>query len=97
MLGAGATGRALVEKLQNEPTAGFFPIAFLDNSPSLWNMDIAGIPVAGPLALASDFEHRAVAAIVTLADLPKSDTTQLLHELNFARVIVVPDLPGVAL
>ncbi len=96
MLGAGAGGRALAKSLRNEPTAGFRPIAFLDNRPSLWNTLVEGIPVAGPLALASDFEQRAVAAIVTLADLPKSDTAQLLHELNFARVIVVPDLPGVA-
>ena len=96
MLGAGPAGRALAQELRNEPSLGFHPIAFLDNRPSLWNMDVAGVPVAGPLALAPDFEPRAVAAIVTLADLPKSDTTQLLHELNFARVIVVPDLPGVA-
>lgn len=96
MLGAGAGGRALAQSLRNEPTAGFQPIAFLDNRPSLWNTLVEGIPVAGPLALASDFEQRAVVAIVTLADLPKSDTAQLLNELNFARVIVVPDLPGVA-
>ena len=96
MLGAGPAGQALAQKLRNEPSAGLHPIAFLDNRPSTWDLDIAGVPVAGPLALASDFEHRAVAAIVNLADLPKSDTTQLLHELNFARVIVVPDLPGVA-
>ena len=96
MLGAGAGGRALAQSLRNEPNAGLQPIAFLDNRPSLWNTLVEGIPVAGPLALASDFEQRAVAAIVTLADLPKSDTAQLLHELNFARVIVIPDLPGVA-
>ncbi|MEO5924922.1 MAG: exopolysaccharide biosynthesis polyprenyl glycosylphosphotransferase [Bryobacteraceae bacterium] len=97
MLGAGPAGRALLQKLQNEPTgADYRPIAFLDNRPDLWNIDIAGVPVAGPLALAPDFELRAHAAIVNLADLPKTDVAQLLNELNFARVIVVPDLPGVA-
>jgi len=96
MLGAGPTGRALAQELRNEPSLGFQPIAFLDNRPSTWNTTLEDIPVAGPLALAPDFEPRAVAAIVSLADLPKSDIAQLLHELNFARVIVVPDLPGVA-
>lgn len=96
MLGAGAGGRALAQALQGEPSAGFEPIAFLDNRPSLWNTYVCGIPVAGPLALATDFEQRAEAVIVTLADLPESETAQVLNELNFARVIVVPELPGVA-
>jgi Undecaprenyl-phosphate galactose phosphotransferase WbaP len=97
ILGAGAAGRALLQKRRNEPTDfDLRPIAFLDNRPDLWNMDIAGVPVAGPLALAPDFETRAHVAIVNLADIPKSDVAQLLNELNFARVIVIPDLPGVA-
>ena len=96
MLGAGATGRALARTFSADPQLGFRPVAFLDNRPSAWNAEIDDIPVAGPLALAPDFEGRAVAAIVCLGDLPKHDAAQLLHELNFARVIVVPDLPGVA-
>jgi Undecaprenyl-phosphate galactose phosphotransferase WbaP len=96
LLGAGATGKALARTFQNEPQLGFQPLVFLDNRPNTWHGTIDGIPVAGPLALASDFEHRAQAAIVALADLSKPDAAQLLHELNFARVIVVPDLPGVA-
>ncbi len=97
MLGAGPAGRELLQKLRNEPnSADLRPIAFLDNRPDSWNMDVAGVPVAGPLALAPDFETRAHAAIVNLADIPKSDAASLLNELNFARVIVIPDLPGVA-
>jgi lipopolysaccharide/colanic/teichoic acid biosynthesis glycosyltransferase len=75
---------------------GFRPVAFLDDHPGKWNTIVESVPVAGPLALAADFENRAHAAIVMLADLPKSDVPQLLHELNFARTIVVPDLPRVA-
>jgi len=52
--------------------------------------------VAGPLGLAPDFERRAEAAIVALADLGKDDLPGLLQELNFPRVIVIPDLTGVA-
>lgn len=96
MLGAGATGRALAQTFLADPQLGFRPVAFLDNRPAMWNSSVNDVPVAGPLALAPDFEGRVVAAIVCLGDLPKHDAAQLLHELNFARVIVVPDLPGVA-
>lgn len=96
MLGAGAAGRRIARTFLDEPQLGFRPLAFLDDHPSTWNTIVESVPVAGPLALAPDFEERAHAAIVALADLPKSDVPQLLHELNFARTIVVPDLPRVA-
>ena len=50
----------------------------------------------GPLGLASDFERRAEAAIVSLADLDRGTSAGLLQELNFPRLLVVPDLAGVA-
>jgi len=50
----------------------------------------------GPLGLASDFERRAEVAIVCLPDLDRGDAALLLQELNFHRLIVVPDLAGVA-
>jgi Undecaprenyl-phosphate galactose phosphotransferase WbaP len=96
MLGAGDTGRALARTLIREPQLGLKPIAFLDNRPAVWNTVAEGIPVVGPLGLASDFERRAEAAIVSIADLDREDTSGLLHELSFPRLIVVPDLAGVA-
>ena len=50
----------------------------------------------GPLGLASDFERRAEVAIVCLPDLDRGDAALLLQELNFHRLIVVPDLAGIA-
>ncbi|MEP6960518.1 MAG: exopolysaccharide biosynthesis polyprenyl glycosylphosphotransferase [Acidobacteriota bacterium] len=96
LLGAGPTGQALARTFLDEPSLGFQPAAFLDNNPARWNTLLENVPVMGPLALATDFEARAVAAILCLGDLPRADVASLLHELNFARVIVVPDLPGVA-
>jgi len=96
MLGAGNTGRALARTLMREPELGVKPIAFLDNRPAVWNTVAEGIPVIGPLGLASDFERRAEAAIVSIADLDPGDTGGLLQELSFPRVLVVPDLAGVA-
>ncbi len=106
MLGCGETGRALARALLREPDTGLRPVAFFDNRPETWNTMVEGVPVLGPLGLAQDFERRAHAAIVSLADLLKrdpgkgglgqEDVAAFLHELNFPRVIVVPDLGGVA-
>jgi Undecaprenyl-phosphate galactose phosphotransferase WbaP len=96
MLGAGETGRAVARTLAREPQLGLIPIAFLDNLPASWHTEVEGVPVAGPLALASDFEHRAEAVIVALRDLGRDDFNALVQELNFPRVIVIPDLAGIA-
>jgi Undecaprenyl-phosphate galactose phosphotransferase WbaP len=96
MLGAGAIGRSVARTLLREPQLGLVPVAFLDNRPDSWNMVAEGIPIAGPLGLAPDFEHRARAAIVALGDLDREDAASVLRELNFPRVIVVPQFTGVA-
>ena len=96
MLGAGDTGRAVARTLIREPQLGLKPIAFLDNRAAVWNTAAEGIPVIGPLGLASDLERHAEAAIVSLADLNRRDIGGLLHELNFPRLLVIPDLAGVA-
>jgi Undecaprenyl-phosphate galactose phosphotransferase WbaP len=95
VLGAGQTGAAIAKTLMREPQLGLVPIAFLDNRPDAWNTRIENVPVMGPLGLAQDFEHRAEAAIVALNDVGE-DHVALLQELNFPRVIVIPDLVGMA-
>jgi Undecaprenyl-phosphate galactose phosphotransferase WbaP len=96
MLGAGAAGRAMARTLIREPQLGLRPIAFLDNRGETWNTAAEGTPVMGPLGLASDFERRAEAAIVCLSDLDRAEVGGLLQDLNFPRLIVVPDLAGIA-
>ncbi len=96
ILGAGDTGRALVKTLLQQPQLGLNPVALLDNRPDSWNRTVDHVPVIGPLGLAPDFEQRAGAAIVALADIGKEDAGTVLQELNFPRVIVIPDLAGVA-
>ncbi len=96
MLGCGETGRVLARTLLAEPELGLTPVAFLDNRAETWNSVVEGVPVLGPLGLAPDFERRAHAAILALADLGKEDVAALLHELNFPRLIVVPDVGGIA-
>jgi Undecaprenyl-phosphate galactose phosphotransferase WbaP len=96
MIGAGSTGSQVARTLSSEPQLGLVPIAFLDNRPDAWNQMLENVPVAGPLGLAQDFESRAEAAIVALADLERDDVASLLQELNFPRVIVIPQFTGVA-
>jgi Undecaprenyl-phosphate galactose phosphotransferase WbaP len=96
ILGAGETGRALVRTLLHQPELGLVPVAILDNRPASWNRTVEDVPVIGPLGLAPDFEQRAEAAIVALADIGKEDAGTVLQELNFPRLIVIPDLAGVA-
>lgn len=96
ILGAGETGSELARTLTREPHLGLTAIAFLDNRPRLWNREIEGVPVAGPLDYARDYEQRAEVAIVALNDLHKPDVTSLIQDLNFPRVLVIPDLAGMA-
>ena len=92
MLGAGRTGRNVACTLSLNPHLGLVPIAFLDDRPDAWNTFVEGIPVIGPLGLAQDLEHRAEAAIVVLDEVGLKE----LPDLNFPRVIVIPNLSGVA-
>ncbi len=92
MLGAGPTGREVARTLSTNRHLGLVPIAFLDNRPATWNTLVEDVPVIGPLGLAQDMESRAEAAIVVLNEIGKDE----LPELNFPRVIVIPNLAGMA-
>src|SRR5580658_1109603 len=59
VLGAGETRRGIARTLLQEPHLGLKPVAFLDNRPDTWSTVVEGVPVAGPLGLAADFEPRA--------------------------------------
>jgi Undecaprenyl-phosphate galactose phosphotransferase WbaP len=96
IIGAGPAGCSIAKTLQAEPQLGLHPVAYLDNRPESWSRIAENVPVIGPLGLASELGSCAEAAVVALADLTKSNAAALLPELNFPRVIVIPDLAGVA-
>lgn len=57
ILGAGNTGRTIVNQLQAESTI-LNPIVFLDDNPNLKNLELNGVPVVGGLEeMASVVEH----------------------------------------
>jgi Undecaprenyl-phosphate galactose phosphotransferase WbaP len=96
MLGCGETGRAVAHLLLQEPELGIRPIAFLDNRHELWNTTVESIPVIGPVGMASEVEDRAEAAIVSFSDMRDENALSLIQELNFPRLIVIPDMAGIS-
>ncbi|WP_102348311.1 polysaccharide biosynthesis protein [Bacillus sp. Marseille-P3661] len=47
IIGAGSAGRMLARQLKESSQSGLLPVAYLDDSPQLQNLKVAGIPVAG--------------------------------------------------
>jgi Undecaprenyl-phosphate galactose phosphotransferase WbaP len=96
VLGAGKSGKSIARMLQRDPRLGLKPVVFLDDRPVKWHTLVEGVPVAGPLAHARDFEDRAEVAIVALKDVKRDDFDAFLQDLQYPRVIVVPDLAALA-
>lgn len=99
IFGAGATARVLVRKLVAEPSLGLKPIACLDEDPARHTGDIT-VRVLGPLAIAPALARRwrIRHLIVALPELERRRLLEILeHYANdFARVIVIPNLLGMA-
>ena len=96
VLGAGKGGRSIARMLLSDPRLGLKPVVFLDDRPVKWHTSVEGVPVAGPLSRARDFEDRAEVAIVALKDLKRDYNDAFLQDLQYPRVIVVPDLAALA-
>ena len=102
--GAGKQGRTIARTLLAEPEHGLIPVGFLQSGTiptqaptyALDGLPILNLDHAGPALVDS-----ADAAIVCLADLADhqrrtAGLDSVLQRLRFPRVIVVPDLAGVA-
>lgn len=79
ILGAGNTGRNIVNQLQAESTS-LNPVVFLDDNPSLKNMEICGVPVVGGLnELESVVEHYRINHImIAIPSLKGDDLARLI-------------------
>ncbi|MBW8350291.1 polysaccharide biosynthesis protein [Bacillus sp. IITD106] len=49
IVGAGSTGRMLLRQLKEHPSSELLPVAFLDDKPSVQQLQIGGLPVAGTI------------------------------------------------
>lgn len=94
ILGAGRTGKSVVKKFRERPELGFVPIGMLDDNPSKWGRVIEGVPVVGPLEFSySNYARkRAQAVVLTLPNLAGSHAADLVDELPYPTILIVPNL-----
>ena len=98
IIGAGATGAQLAEKLHRLPWLGMRPIGFVDDNEALWDTRIAGVPVLGPTSLlqtAPAIAAQAQAAIVADIGRHGADLPAMLKALPFRQVYCVLGNGGV--
>lgn len=95
ILGAGKTGMLVARTLLKERDLGFVPVGFLDDDSSKWGPGIDGVPILGPLSMATAFCDRAKVAIVAIPGMDRARLASLVETLTFPNVIIVPDLFGI--
>jgi len=98
VLGHGEAGRALVETLRRQPELGLAPAVLLEDDATTHGGKVAGVPVAGPLALAPRYatENRVPYAVVAMPEAGRERTVEVVdrYTRHFERVLVLPDLRG---
>jgi Undecaprenyl-phosphate galactose phosphotransferase WbaP len=99
ILGAGRTGKLLLETLTRNPRIGLRPVAVLDDNPEQYealDKRLATGALARCLELARD--HRISYAIVCMPSLSRKDLFRLLDRYGhcFSHIMVIPDLIGMA-
>jgi Undecaprenyl-phosphate galactose phosphotransferase WbaP len=99
ILGAGRTGKRLLETLSNNPRIGLKPVALLDDNPDQYEQFSEHL-LTGPLSLSVDLsrEHRISYAIICMPSLSRKELLRLMDRYGhcFGHVMVVPDLIGMA-
>lgn len=99
ILGAGKTANHIIRNLASHGSLGYRPVVCLDDDPGRHGL-CAGVPVPGTLAEAAYFAEtcRTRCAIVAMPELPREKLLANLESWSqiFPKIIVVPDLSGVA-
>jgi exopolysaccharide biosynthesis polyprenyl glycosylphosphotransferase len=96
IVGAGRLGRAVADRLLDNPAAGMLPEAFFDDSAGLDGQRYRGVPIAGNCSEAARWisEGRAEAAFLALPLEAHGRTLEVVSQVARAggEVRVVPDL-----
>jgi Undecaprenyl-phosphate galactose phosphotransferase WbaP len=99
ILGAGETARTVIDNLRANEVLGYRPVVCLDDDPQRQGSCL-GVPVPGGLANARYFAdaYRTRCAVIAMPRLPRENLVQRLEEWSriFLKIVVVPDLFGVA-
>ncbi|NPA72531.1 MAG: undecaprenyl-phosphate galactose phosphotransferase WbaP [Gammaproteobacteria bacterium] len=97
VLGAGETGRMVVNALQRESGLGYRVVALLDDDSRLWGKKVFGIPVEGPLSLSPEYAARGVRYLVlAMPGVPAKRLVEILESYGatFPHMIMIPDFFG---
>ncbi len=99
VLGAGGTGRSVIETLQAQPGLGLKPVAALDDDQRKWG-ELCGVPVLGGLELAPILAERYGVRHALLA-VPSASRQRLLEIMEaygsaFPHLYIIPNLFGMA-
>jgi len=95
ILGAGRTGRAVARCLKQDRSLGLVPVAMLDDDAVKWDTAHEGVPVIGPLRRVSELRGDVRVIVLAMPGLEKERLTDLLHDLSFPHIILIPNLFGV--
>ena len=100
ILGAGETGRGVLERIAKHPVLGYQAVALVDDAAETIGPSVSGLPVVGPLADVPRFvrEYGASEVLVALPRLPRERLLQLIAacEGHVATIRLVPDMFGLA-
>ncbi len=94
VLSSDNAGSRLVASLCRRPELGLIPIGLLKDRPETWGTHIAGVPVLGPISLASGLAAYARTAVLAMPSFHGQHLPAFLETLPFPRVIFVPNMPG---
>ena len=95
VLSSDNAGSRLVESLHRKRELGMVPIGLLKDRPETWGKIIAGVPVLGPVSLASQLTAHARTVIVCMPSVRGDRMAALVQTLPFSTVILVPELPDI--
>jgi len=98
ILGAGATGRKVLERVRCHHILGYRPVGFLDDDPGKQGNDVDGVPVLGPIADITKYVRGLAVRDVIIA-MPRLARPELLRavarfEGTVESVYLVPDVFG---
>ncbi|RCK76377.1 MAG: Undecaprenyl-phosphate galactosephosphotransferase [Anaerolineae bacterium] len=99
VLGAGKTGSLVVKKLLSQPELGLKPVALLDDKVEMHGQLLYGIPIVGPLSLATQFAEGGIrVAVLAIPGVDRFSTLQIIQNYAnlFQHLILIPDLFGLS-
>ena len=88
-------GSRLIEPLHRMQELGMVPIGLLKDRQETWGETIAGVPVLGPVSMASRLAAHARTVIISMPSVHGTKMATLVQTLPFSTIILMPELPDI--